>query len=159
MTTGRINQVTILRPARAARQPAGTRRPQDSLGARKVLLQGRECLRTVAQTPSPGRRASEACRQPPMDHPIAPTEFPKERSAVDAAERLESRLQFTACALLVEGTHPLSTPGGGYRFGPTPKDLAWVMASSQSPTDPKGARWHAPTGLRLSCASAEQGCC
>jgi hypothetical protein len=29
------------------------------------------------------------------------------------------------------------------------------MASSQSPTDPKCARWHAPAGLQLSCASAQ----
>jgi hypothetical protein len=75
-----------------------------------------------------------------MDHPIAPTEFPKERSAVESAEKLVSRSQSTAYALPVEGTRPQSTPKGGYWLGPTPKDLAWVMASSQSPTDPKCAR-------------------
>jgi hypothetical protein len=92
-----------------------------------------------------------------MGHPIAPTEFPKRRSAVEAAKKLASRSQSTAYALPVEGTRPQSTPEGGYWLEPTPKDLAWVMASSQSPTDPKCARWRAPTGLRLPCASAGPG--
>ena len=76
---------------------------------------------------------------------------------MEAAEKLVSRPQSTAYALPVEGTRPQSTPKGGYWLGPTPKDLAWVMASSQSPTDPKCARWHKPTGLRLLCAKAGPG--
>jgi hypothetical protein len=128
MTTGRINQVTILRPPHAAQQqPAGTkpaqRRPWN--GPEDVCYKEGAPARSGAGTrPGALSELDSPAAAPKMGHPIAPTVFPKERSAVDAAERLASRPQSAACALPVEETRPQSTPKGGYWLGRAPEDLA-----------------------------------
>jgi hypothetical protein len=75
MTTGRINQVTILTP-RAL--------PQKTGGDAAPLREGGECVTKKGRpkAPSPQRPASQACSAT-ADHPIAPTEFPQGRSAVE----------------------------------------------------------------------------
>lgn len=75
MTTGRINQVTVLVAAGGRPKSAATRASPPTRGGRSVL-QGRG----RPQAPSPRRRTSQACAAT-AGHPIAPTEFPKWRSA------------------------------------------------------------------------------
>lgn len=61
MTTGRINQVTILNAADAPRR-------HPARAGQSSTLRGGE---------APDRRSPERCSQGLRGHPIAPTEFPK----------------------------------------------------------------------------------
>jgi hypothetical protein len=47
------------------------------------------------------------------------------------------------CDMRLSGGGNLSpiTPKSGYRFGPTPRNLARVVAIDQPPTDPIAACW------------------
>src|SRR3989337_1509801 len=73
MTTGRINQVTILSPGAAVRRGPGVHPPRGGSGA----------LRELGNRRSGPSRAGPTrwARRTPTDHSIAPTESPKGRSA------------------------------------------------------------------------------
>ena len=95
-------------------------------------------------------------QQLPMDHPIAPTEFPKERSAVELQRGGDAARSPLHALFRWRKPIPRPTPKGGCWFGPAPEDLARELTSGQSPTDLRCARWRAPTGLRFSRASSGQ---
>ncbi len=81
MTTGRINQVTIL--TRSPHAPKGGGRPEDPPEGRSGSLSRSGGGRS--QTPGPGYPEPKPGRKPASTgHPIAPTEFPKGWSAADA---------------------------------------------------------------------------
>ena len=81
MTTGRINQVAIVTgqavPERTIRRDFPGRKPESLRG------QGAEPKPSARSEGAPG---AEAARDAP-DHPFAPTELPKERSAADVGMR------------------------------------------------------------------------
>jgi len=78
MTTGRINQVTILNRLRMCRYGAETP-PRRAAG---VLLLGRGAPEGVPGLQDQTRKT----REEPAGHSIAPTEFPKVRSAARTVE-------------------------------------------------------------------------
>lgn len=100
MTTGRINQVTILSPD-AAREG----------WAPEIPPEGRSCYeRRGTHEVDPAKRGGKRGRDlPPGGYSIAPTEFPKVRSAVEQSGH-KDRPCYTAYAPQVEGcNHQVST--------------------------------------------------
>jgi hypothetical protein len=80
MTTGRINQVTILKPAEGPRRAPRGRPPPVLTGGGGVVV------RSERRTARPGARdigALSAHASGARGHPIAPAEFPKGRSAAE----------------------------------------------------------------------------
>src|SRR5438034_3967954 len=83
MTTGRINQVTILNTLSA---PGGRRSGPDPANGTEVVInrQGRsKPQRPPRPTPSDSAPVRGSCR--PTGHPIAPTEFPQGWSVSELA--------------------------------------------------------------------------
>ena len=114
MTTGRINQVTVLNPhaERAQETPQGgrsssaTMRQRDTKGA-----------------PSHGHCTLATRGQQHMTDSIAPTEFPRGRSAARVMGREATTLR---CMRPPSGGGPqkINTPKSGYPLGPAPKNPA-----------------------------------
>ena len=70
---------------------------------------------------------------------MPPLSFPR-----DGPPQFHSGLTATmVCGMRLSGGGNLSpiTLESGYRFGPTPRNLARVVAIGQPPTDPIAARW------------------
>lgn len=101
MTTGRINQVTILDP----QAPWGARGRPTREGGLELLL-GRSAPEDALGQGHPARRTRGAAG----DHSIAPTEFPKRQSAA-GGNRAKRPPYAAACAPQVEVTRPQSRPG------------------------------------------------
>ena len=114
MTTGRINQVTILKPWKV---PRGTRPGDPPRGVEFGYEEGAPPRWYPAIGARNARRSRAAA-----GYSIAPTEFPKGRSAAEVI-RLREPPNTAASALQVEGTTPQITPKGGYWFGPSPENL------------------------------------
>jgi len=106
MTTGRINQVTILNPGP---RPETTRRGGPPRRGAERYKEGDPREVDPAERGGPRER-----RLPPTDYSIAPTEFPKGRSAARAFGSFDHPCP-AACAPRVEGRDRKSTPRGGYR--------------------------------------------
>src|ERR1700753_894132 len=119
MTTGRINQVTIV--AGVARRRAG------------VMITGRGRIAPPGQPVSP-RTESGTHR---AGHPFATPEFSKARVRSKKAIGTQSDLGISAS----EGGSPSSvTPRGGYRFtGVPPNASISTLTIGQQPTEPSGA--------------------
>ena len=120
MTTGRINQVTILtgRPLRSEGRK-DHRQPSIKKGSGLVKRSGRE-PKPNAQPRSPlGPKPPKV----PMGDPICPTELPKEWSA--ATLGIHDPKACPRCAIYSSegGYQPPVTPGGGYELRLTPKCL------------------------------------
>jgi hypothetical protein len=140
MTTGRINQITILIPG--ATSGEGTpRRPPEGGGA----LQGWGARRSAHPAARDGPRGR---RSTPSNHSIAPTEFPRGRSA---AQRLG--LSTTTLGSIGPQEGGLQSPVSARRRIPTkalPPRPGRTVASSQPSTDPKEVPAGAgPAGLRF----------
>ena len=85
MTTGRINQVSILRVRSHTleeRSRLVTPHPRDGGDQDIYKVRGRP-----EPTPSPGDRRGRSHQGIPAGHPIAPTAFPKEWSGADVGIR------------------------------------------------------------------------
>ena len=110
MTTGRINQVTILRlrrPAKAkhcAEQHAEAYRMNYKEGTQGVFGSG-----PVSRKPWCDARS----------HPIAPTEFPKEQAAAEPDGRKSASQTCCMCSSR-GGNSYFATPKGGCKLEPTP---------------------------------------
>ena len=151
MTTGRINQVTILNPARARR----TERPPGGGGTFALPLQEGRRPRAATQPKAP---VAQNATGPPTTDSIAPTEFPRARSA---AGEIGPRgpPNSAAYAPQEEKTRPPVTPvravtGGGQPRRPDGKGSAWPSAhrSHESCLLTRG-----PAGLRFPTPSAGAG--
>ena len=85
MTTGRINQVTILRVrSHALKERSRLVTPHPRRGDQDIYKVGGKA---GAQRPARATPGAEAARKVPAGHPIAPTEFPKGRSGADVGIR------------------------------------------------------------------------
>src|SRR5690606_25206464 len=126
MTTGRINQVTILNPSATPGEFA----PGSPRGG-GALLRG---LGSTEVNPA-GRAACARRRATPDDHPIAPTEFPKGRSAAGQSGR--GPPYQAACAPQEEGYHRQSTPWGGYWQRRPPESVVKQWPVANHPQTPK----------------------
>ena len=82
MTTGRINQVTILTEDHDAPRGVGQRETPGKGGSGSLSRSGEG----RSPTPGPGtlRQQTKVMSLASTSHPVAPTEFPKGRSAADA---------------------------------------------------------------------------
>lgn len=106
----------------------------------------------------PAERGGKRGRdQPPDGYSIAPTEFPKVRSAVEQSGQRPTmlhRIRPSGGGLQSPSQHPKADTG---ESGP-PRGLVWIVASSQPSTDPEKRRLLArgPTGLRSPPASQPQ---
>ena len=137
MTTGRINQVTILTPE--ARRPARTRGAHPGLIPRRrdrssQHRKGQDrSHRPISGEHAPAKGAA------PRDHPIAPTEFPEARSAPELdGFPLRNDRETAACAPQEEDAGGRSRPGStpdGYQLRLTPRNLVKTLAKGQSSTD------------------------
>src|SRR2546423_7442328 len=129
MTTGRINQVTILHPRGLLVGGAAWKKPPEGLD----LLRGRSALREE-ERPVQGTQQAELEERPRTIH-LPPLSSPKDvppqrRSGWKAA---------TPCHIGPSGGGsplPVTPRKGGYRSRPTPEDLAGTVAIGQPPTDP-----------------------
>ena len=133
MTTGRINQVTILSPSAEAREQTPRRRPGCT---------GRKGRRRSEPQP----QASEVCEtpKPQATDSIAPTEFPRQRSAA------------TEIGLVAAIPRCLLSPGGGNPRPVIPRRV--VTGRSPPPT-----RWWCdgvamrPRACNGACCARQQG--
>lgn len=143
MTTGRINQVTILNPGT---HPKMARRGGPPRGA--------ECYRVgEPHEVVPAKRGGPRGRGlPPGGYSIAPTEFPKETVRRRAFGSLDHPCQ-AACAPRVEGRDHQSTPRGGYWRRRSPLGCKAVGSHRPSihrphimvPTNPEAGRALVPS--------------
>ena len=133
MTTGRINQVTILTGPLSPRGSSGRERPEGRTG----LLQSRSGSRPRSAWTYP---CADPTPEHATGHPIAPTEFPKVWSAADA--EMQARKPDPHCNIHTSrgGYQPPVTPGSGYRLRLTPKCVVIMIAIGQSSTDSVRAR-------------------
>lgn len=115
MTTGRINQVTILKAEPGGRHTAHAQQ--------SWLLIGHRWQKTEVPATSDTAASSREPRLPPRvyDHPIAPTEFPKRRSTLQAFQRTR-RPEVTHTPLRRRTPFP-SHVRDGYQVRLTPKCL------------------------------------
>jgi hypothetical protein len=127
MTTGRINQVTILNPGA---HPESTRRGGPPEG-------GAECYRggEHARWTQPGGAAcaDAGCHQPTIQLP--PLSFP--RGGPPQGIRVFRPPCQAACALQVEGHDHQSTPRGGYWRRHSPLGSNRTVAIGHPSTDPE----------------------
>jgi len=106
----------------------------------------------------PAKRGGKRGRDlPPGGYSIAPTEFPKVRSAVEQSGQRPTmlhRIRPSGGGLQSPSQHPKADTGES----DPPRGLVWIVASSQPSTDPEKRRLLArgPTGLRSSPASQPQ---
>ena len=133
MTTGRINQVTILTGPLSPRGSSGRERPEGRTG----LLQSRSGSRPRSAWTCP---CADPTPEHATGHPIAPTEFPKAWSAADA--EVQARRRDPHCDMHTSrgGYQPPVTPEGGYELRLTPECVVIMIAIGQSSTDSVRAR-------------------
>ena len=121
MTTGRINQVTNV-----TGEPPASERPPET----PPRWEGQDSLRGWGGPRGPRRARAdsipfeERSERSGRAHPIAPTEFPKERSAAGAGAGAVAGPHTAACVPQEEDTLNPSRPrGDGYGHRLTPKCL------------------------------------
>ena len=128
MTTGRINQVTILNAVtRVAARPGGPRQSSS--------LRGAQSTQRVAAR-SRARRGRHAIHLPPLSSPRAVRGTSGRARAVPECSMHPAR----------GGYRPPVTPRDGYQLRLTPKGLKVCMAIGQQPADSNSARRREPTG-------------
>jgi len=141
MTTGRINQVTIVgtprekRPAEFGRErPRAATHPEGQNGWLEEAP-GRNPESPTEREPRPGQKARG---REPRGHPFAPTEFPRGPSTAGAL----GPEAFARCDMGPQGggfQRPI-TPEGGYGPRLAPEFLVRMMAIGQRSTAHIGAR-------------------
>ena len=119
MTTGRINQVAIVSPATPAAKPGAGGGPR---GGAPGDARGRGPGSHLGARPG-GSAGAEARRRAPTGHPIAPTGFPKGRSAPRLLRGRKPKPADRSIRPPRGGRQPPITPGGGYRLRRAPKCL------------------------------------
>jgi hypothetical protein len=143
MTTGRINQVTILNPRAKRRDTA----PKD--GGCERYHAGRATK--VRAQPRPSKAPKEP-RRPTTDS-VAPTEFPKGQAAAGGIGP-ESRQPSPHVSLKrrrpARGSSRLT---GCYPPRPTPEHLLTDHSEANNPQTQKGACCHKTTGLLIPSAN------
>ena len=144
MTTGRINQVTILteRRCNAHRPPPET----PHRGGRIVSRSGPAGMPEAQPVGSPGRIAARCPRAIQLPRLISPRDGPPQRRR----RAREGHLLPGTCTPRAEGTSHPSRRENGYGLRRSPDGLWTMVAIGQSSTDSSDARGYGPTGLRTS---------
>ena len=126
MTTGRINQVTILTPRS---HPEVTTKAQLPEEQKQLSAGARTDPSSVPGSPLRLRRSSR-------DHPFAPTEFPKGWSTTEARAVRVDVDRSVICTPQEEDTPARSRRRfNGYQAGLTPGNLMKFLAKGQQSTD------------------------
>jgi hypothetical protein len=116
MTTGRINQVTIVDAGGVSDPALGGLRPPPARTAAPRLRQSSFTEREGAPgaTPRLAGEPASRCSASPDSHPFAPTEFPKERSTAHCLKRpLKGTPPGAICTPQEEDAVRSSRPEGG----------------------------------------------
>ena len=144
MTTGRINQVTILRRPTTGVEGRQTPRKGQSSQQEGSAPKHSPARRDSHQSPKARTAAAHRTIQlPPLSSPKDGPPKTRSHPPKGAATGLSIRLSGG-------GYLPPVTPEGGYRHGLTPDCLAGMLANGHQPTDSiRAGRSESPTGLQV----------